>query len=338
MTVFHCAACGGALTGPLSRVPLPMERWLRPPHDSEPTAVTLMQPGDYAVDPEPYGSGGIRGTSLMAPGEVRARLVPAACEIGCLGIHGYRRPNMACVQCGAPIGSRVDDCQAWQEARLHPGAVRAERAEQDVPGREGEGGHGVRGVDEVRGRAPFEDGGAADWLWFGRLAIGAAGVLARSGGLPVRFGERAAPLRDFLSGALSGGASERLLKPSGTFAFCGLAGERPPEGASRSLALVPRGGRAPAGAEPVHLDGYVWAYLADDPARTARTRWRPGLAALSHREEPEHRASAAEFLALGRWPGRLDLRDVLAGMAATAGRAEPGLAALAAELGGRAHA
>ncbi|MFI0353682.1 hypothetical protein [Actinomadura sp. 9N407] len=329
MTVFHCARCGAALTGPVRRVPLPDERWIEPPHWSRPRGVQLMGPGVYAVDPEPFGRQAVRSTYLLAPGEVRARLIPDKCEIGCLGVTGYRGPNTACVTCGAEIGSRSDDCTEWQQIRLYPDAVRAERTGDRVPERD---------VEEVLGRAPNEDDGTADWLWFARLAIGAAGVLARSGGLPIRFGERAMPVHDFLSGALKGGTSEKALRPAegAAFAFCDLVttGLDGPEGASRLIGLVRQGSEPPAGCEAVPLNRSVWAYLADDPSRTARTHWRPGLAAIAHRDEPVHRASAAEFVAQGRFPGRLDLRDVLAGRPE---RGEPWLAALLEEVGGRAY-
>ncbi|MFB4318606.1 hypothetical protein [Actinomadura sp. 21ATH] len=327
MTVLCCAACGTALTGPVRHVPMPEESRLSPPHFSVPVAAPLMAPGAYAVDPEPYGDARVRGTYVLAPGEVRGRLILERCEIGCLGIHGYRAPNVACAECGAEVGSRTDDCAAWQETRLYPGMVRAERVDEHVPERD---------VDEVLGSAPFQDGGGADWLWFARLAIGAAAVLARSGGRPLRFGERAAPVRDFLAGALQGTAAEGLVdgRAPGGFAFCDLAAGEPerPDGAARLLALVPRrtGERdAPDGFEPVPVDRRVWAYLAGDPGRTARTRWRPGLAALAHRDEPDHRASAAEIRAEGRFHGRLDLGRVLARRPE---RAEPWLAALREEL------
>ncbi|MEW2359622.1 hypothetical protein [Spirillospora sp. NPDC029432] len=326
MTVFACGACGDGLTGPVRRVPLPEERWISPPHTSEPAAVPLMGPGVYAVDPEPYGDARVRGTYVLAPGEVRGALILERCEIGCLGIHGYKAPNLACVSCGAEIGSRTDDCAAWQETRLHPGAVSAERVDEHVPARD---------VEEVLGRAPFGDGGDADWLWFGRLAIGAAAVLARSGGLPLRFGARAEPVREFLAGALGGTAFEDPAgRAPGGFAFCDVVAGEPerPGGAVRLLGLVPRGGRAPDGFEAVPVDRRVWAYLADDPGRTARTRWRPGLAAAAHRDEPDHRGSAAEFRAEGRWAGRRDLARLLARRPESA---EPRLAALLAGLAPR---
>ncbi|XVQ07805.1 hypothetical protein ACQP1W_35225 [Spirillospora sp. CA-255316] len=288
--VFRCARCGAGLSGPVRRVPLPAPGVLPPQHQAGPP---LMEPRTYAVDPAPHAAAGLRGTYVLAPGDVHGvRFILENCELGCLGLHGYGGPNLACAGCGAEVGSRTDDCGMWQETRLYPAAAREEPAEDGCAPAE---------VEEVLGRRPIRDDGAADWLWFGRLAVAAAGALARSGGEPLHFTERMAPVKDFLDGALRHTAHRHALRrlPAG-------AGEGPPLvcdlGPPHTFTV---------GGATVPVDEHVWAYLADDPDRMTRTRWRPGLAALVHRDEPDHRASSAEMFGNGRFPGRIDLAHAL---------------------------
>ncbi|MDX3071111.1 hypothetical protein ACIP98_13610 [Streptomyces sp. NPDC088354] len=110
----------------------------------------LLETGTYAVDPVPYGppwrpweeagpqavaaqgffvppgslSEGPSGTVLLAPGDLRGTGLIAGRTGGyCLGINGGDGPNLACLDCAAPVGSRIDDCGAWQMVRLLPQAV-----------------------------------------------------------------------------------------------------------------------------------------------------------------------------------------------------------------------
>jgi len=211
--VFHCAACGARLTAPVLRVPLP-DHGTAPDHGEIPPG---MAPGTYAVDdiPDP------RGTLVLAPGDVHnARLVIEKVrddppDHGCVGIGS--RPNLACASCGAEVGTRIDDCGRWQETRLAPAAVRpreVETREADDPC------PWDPAADEILGGAPWRPDGRWDRVWFGRLAAGAADVLARSGGGPLLLAEDAAdPVRQLLEVALRGtghaAAVHRLPSPRG---------------------------------------------------------------------------------------------------------------------------
>lgn len=147
MAVFGCAGCGAVLTAAVSEVALPIHlsdaHWeaLHPP---------LLEAGTYAVDPEPHGSpwrsweevgaqeaaargvfapieslsDGPSNTILLAPGDMRGTgLIPERTEGYCYGINGSGGPNLACLACGLPVGSRIDDCGQWQMVRLLPQAV-----------------------------------------------------------------------------------------------------------------------------------------------------------------------------------------------------------------------
>ncbi|MFJ5094752.1 hypothetical protein [Streptomyces sp. NPDC088557] len=149
MAVFGCAGCGAALTVAVSRVVRPVHladsHWemLHPP---------LLEAGTYAVDHERFGapwrtweevgaaeaaargyfvefwgnlSDGPPDTLLFAPGDLPGTaLIPERNEGHCLGIDGSGGPNLACLDCGRPVGWRIDDCGQWQVARLLPEAVR----------------------------------------------------------------------------------------------------------------------------------------------------------------------------------------------------------------------
>jgi hypothetical protein len=75
MAVFGCARCGAVLTAPVSRVALPVHAHLRYGHQFLPA---LMEPGTYAVNPEPSGRPGGRG-----PRSALMRRRPAACTRRC---------------------------------------------------------------------------------------------------------------------------------------------------------------------------------------------------------------------------------------------------------------
>ncbi|MFE7113327.1 hypothetical protein ACFU98_44165 [Streptomyces sp. NPDC057575] len=145
--MFGCAGCGAVLTAAVSKVALPIHLsdtyWetLHPP---------LLEAGTYAVDPEPYGppwrpweeagaqeaaargvfapggalSDGPPDTVLLTPGDMRGTgLIPERTEGYCMGINGSGGPNLACLGCGLPVGSRIDDCGQWQVVRVLPQAV-----------------------------------------------------------------------------------------------------------------------------------------------------------------------------------------------------------------------
>ncbi|MEU3355139.1 hypothetical protein [Streptomyces sp. NPDC037389] len=149
MFVFVCAGCGAELTTPLSPVALPAHA-----HQTYGNGLqlpVLMEPGTFAVDPEPWGppwrrweeidpdeaaargiyapvpglSDGAPGAVVIAPGETRnTRLIPEKGGGYCCGLDGADGPNMACAACGLPVASRIDDCSLWQAVWLAPNAVR----------------------------------------------------------------------------------------------------------------------------------------------------------------------------------------------------------------------
>src|SRR5690242_21023617 len=109
-----------------------------------------MEPGTFAVDPEPSGppwrrweeidpdeaaargiyapvyslSYGSPGAIVIAPGDSRATvLIPEKASGYCCGLDGGEGPNLACKACGLPVASRIDDCSLWQTVRLAPEAV-----------------------------------------------------------------------------------------------------------------------------------------------------------------------------------------------------------------------
>ncbi|MEU3771956.1 hypothetical protein AB0F11_01830 [Streptomyces sp. NPDC032472] len=149
MFVFVCAGCGAELTVPLSRVALPVHAHQK--YGNGLQLPVLMEPGTFAVDPEPWGppwrtweeigpdeaaargvhapvhalSDAVPGAVVIAPGDARGtRLVPQKGGGYCCGLDGGEGPNMACEACGLPVASRIDDCSLWQAVWLAPDAVR----------------------------------------------------------------------------------------------------------------------------------------------------------------------------------------------------------------------
>ncbi|MFG2503867.1 hypothetical protein ACGFSB_37360 [Streptomyces sp. NPDC048441] len=147
MAVFGCAGCGAVLTAAVSEVALPVH--LRDTH-WERLHPPLLEAGTYAVDPEPYGppwrtweefgaqeaaargifapsgnlSDGPSDTILLAPGDMRGtRLILERAAGYCMGIDGRDGPNLACLSCDLPVGTRMDDCGCWQVVRLLPQAI-----------------------------------------------------------------------------------------------------------------------------------------------------------------------------------------------------------------------
>ncbi|MFE3247203.1 hypothetical protein [Streptomyces sp. NPDC059209] len=149
MFVFVCAGCGAELTTALSQVALPVHA--RQKYGNGAQLPLLMEPGTFAVDPDPWGgpwrmwdeidpgeaeargiyapvyalSDSAPGASVIAPGDIRGtRLIPEKLGGACCGLDGADGPNMDCEACGLPVATRVDDCSLWQAIRLSPDAVR----------------------------------------------------------------------------------------------------------------------------------------------------------------------------------------------------------------------
>ncbi|MEV0091947.1 hypothetical protein [Streptomyces sp. NPDC050738] len=158
MFVFVCTGCGADLTAPLSQVELPVHA-----HQSYGNGLqlpVLMEPGTFAVEPEPWGppwrrwedtdpdeaeargiyapvgvlSDGAPGAIAVAPGDVRGtRLLPELRGGACCGIAGGDGPNMVCTACGLPVATRIDDCSLWQTVWLAPDAVHRLPVDNAVP-------------------------------------------------------------------------------------------------------------------------------------------------------------------------------------------------------------
>ncbi|MEU8622195.1 hypothetical protein [Streptomyces sp. NPDC048623] len=124
MFVFVCAGCGAALTAPLSQVDLPVHA--RQSFGNGLQLPVLMEPGTFAVDPEPWGLDNPPGEVVIAPGEAHGTvLVPENRGSGyCCGLDGAGGPNMGCAACGRLVATRIDDCSLWQAVWLDPTAVR----------------------------------------------------------------------------------------------------------------------------------------------------------------------------------------------------------------------
>lgn len=148
MFVFVCAGCGAELTVPLSPVALPVHA--RQKYGNGIQLPVLMEPGTFAVDPEPWAapcrpweeidpdevtargahapvvalSDGAPGAIVIAPGDTRGTvLIPEMGGGACCGLDGADGPNMACAACGLPVATRIDDCSLWQAVWLATDAV-----------------------------------------------------------------------------------------------------------------------------------------------------------------------------------------------------------------------
>ncbi|MEU2504553.1 hypothetical protein ABZ621_07535 [Streptomyces sp. NPDC007863] len=272
MDLFVCAGCGAELSVPVERVALPAEahcdaghRWMPP----------LMEPGTYAVDPDPWGrpwrtweeigaSGaaahgvyapaygiptGPRNVIVLAPGDTRGtRLLPERSGNSCLGMVAGDEPSLLCAGCGLGVGFREDDCGVWQTVRYAPGAV--VRRSLGVP----------PPAAPVLPLPPVDLEGDWDLRWSAAAGAALARLLAASGG-------RALCLPDGLPAVMFGRTVERLLPAGPPFLTVGVAGPGLP-GTGADIVLVPSDRRTgepwrPAGdAVPVPLPAPVWARLA----------------------------------------------------------------------------
>ncbi|WP_285629618.1 hypothetical protein [Actinoallomurus iriomotensis] len=271
--VFGCAGCGAALTAPVSRVALPVNAHHTYGHQFLPP---LMEPGTFAVDPEPFGppwrpwdevgadeagargvyapvcslSYGPRGAVVIAPGDVRGTAFVPDRGDGCLGLDGRDGPNLACVRCGRAVATRVDDCSYWQAVWLDPLAVR--RLTGDDPPHRAADWHAL-----PEGVPPLESSGMWSPLWDVAVSAALAHLLAVSAGVRVN-------LPDGLVAETFGPALDALLPPGPPARNLALAG--PGRSTDADIALVPRHPRTgetwPYAGETVPLAAEVWAYLA----------------------------------------------------------------------------
>ncbi|GAA1829380.1 hypothetical protein GCM10009682_55390 [Luedemannella flava] len=314
MTVFACSGCDTVLTAPVTRVALPVLA-----HHVHGNGVTsmgvLMEPGTFAVDPEHYGppwrrwaevgadeararglyapvfsvSDGPSHAVVLAPGDVRGTVfIPERNDGFCCGLDGRDGPNLACVGCGRPVATRIDDCSLWQAVWVDPRAV---HRLDDVAGPPlAVAWEAVR--QERAGTPPAEPSGLWSPLWEAAVGAALARILAASGGRPVTVpdGPVAETFRRSLDLLLPTDAPARSLV---------LAGPGLPS-VPTDLALVPRHpvtGEtwvASRSADAVPLEYDVWRHLAFHHGR-----WPvPGAAPmpdLAFREDPPPFAPTRPF-------------------------------------------
>ncbi|MEU2511854.1 hypothetical protein [Streptomyces syringium] len=281
MTVFACARCGAVLTAPVTQIALPVHAHHTYGHDLLPA---LMDPGTYAVDPEPSGppwrpwseiaveeaeargifapvhalSFGAPGAIVVAPGDTRGTvLIPERCDGYCMGLDGRDGPNLACARCGQEVATRIDDCSYWQAVWLVPHAVR--RLIADGPAR--------RTVDwetlaQLPGTPPIEHPGGWSPRWEAAIGAALAHLLAASAGMPV-----AVP--DGLAMGAFGRVLDALLPPGPPAKRAALVGPGlPAVDPVPDIALVPRHPQTGEVWQPSHtaqtvpLAADVWRHLA----------------------------------------------------------------------------
>lgn len=280
MTIFACAGCDAILTAPVSPVALPVHAGQKYGHD---LIGVLMEPGTYAVDPEPFGppwrpwaensseevrargvyapvyalSHGPRDAIVITPGDIRGTvLIPERCDGGCCGPDGRSGPNLACAQCGAEVATRIDDCGRWQAVWLDPRGVRELPQRDLVPD--------SVGWEQLRerwpGTPPVEPAGFWSPRWAAAVGAALAHVLAVSAGIRVT-------VPDGLLAGVFRRPLDALLPLRSPSKHLTLAGPGLPV-AGEAIVVVPRHPHTsetwqPAGAgDVVPLDAEVWAYLA----------------------------------------------------------------------------
>jgi hypothetical protein len=153
LTVFACAVCGTALTGPLKRLPAvpeaPYYAWWEA-EEMGPSPATVPT-GFYAIETEPYGlplvvaevsgpvmprhgthynidgqplvSQGLRGNIVMNPDDSRG-LTTRHASAACCGATPDGGLNQLCA-CGTLVATLCSDCCLPYELHLSPGHVRA---------------------------------------------------------------------------------------------------------------------------------------------------------------------------------------------------------------------
>lgn len=208
MAAFVCARCEMVLTVPVSRVALPVHAPFTYGNGMKLRA--LMQPGTYAVYPEPTGppwrrwaevtpeeaeahgvfapvfslSGGAAGRIALAPGAMSGTaFIPELCGGGCCGTDGRYGPNLACLGCGTPVATRYSDCSIWDEVRLEPDAVR--RVDTDDPEPEPVAWEELADDPDCHHGSPVEPSGNWRPEVVPAVTVALAQVVAASGGTPV---------------------------------------------------------------------------------------------------------------------------------------------------------
>ncbi|WP_329426763.1 hypothetical protein OG339_42030 [Streptosporangium sp. NBC_01495] len=301
MIVFTCTGCDASLTLPVSQVTLPSHAHRKYGHELLPV---LMEPGTYAVDPEPSGppwrrweeisaeeaeargvyapiyslSYGLPEAVAVALGDVRGTvLIPERCDGLCCGLDSRNGPNLACAQCGRAVATLIDDCGYWQVVWLDPRAVHL--LDVDAPARR------VLSWEELREqpeRPPVEPIGAWSPVWEATVSVALAHLLAASGGAQVVVPN--GPVADAFRPAL-----DALLPAEPPTRSLTLAGPGLPATVT-DIALAPRhpqtGETWPSGTEAaVPLAADVWMYMAFSRNR----RLRPAVGGLPdgvYRDDP----------------------------------------------------
>ncbi|WP_420156939.1 hypothetical protein [Nocardiopsis sp. CNT-189] len=256
------------LSAPVSRVALPLHA--RQSWGNGLLLPALMEPGTYAVDPEPSGppwrrwdeigadeaaargvfapvhalSFGAPGAIVVAPGDTRGTaLIPGRYAGNCCGLDGGDGPNLACERCGREVATCIDDCSYWRAVWFDPEAVR------DAA----DGGPAARATGRAAGRdeapacerwdvPPVEQTGGWSPEWSAAVGSGLAHLLAASAGAPV---------------AVPGGLFAELFTPA-------LNALLPADEPVRRAVFAGPGLPAPAGASdipvvPIHsLTGEAW--------------------------------------------------------------------------------
>ncbi|MFG2140894.1 hypothetical protein [Streptomyces sp. NPDC048650] len=303
MTTFVCAGCEAALSVALLRVALPAhahQQW-----GNGTLLPVLMEPGTYAVDPEPSGlpwrwsavgrdeaaagggfapasalSFGTPGAIVVAPGDTRGTaLIPERCDGYCCGLDGSSGPNLACEQCGQPVATRVDDCSLWQAVWFARDAVRGLSTDKPADWADCWDAQGRQGAP------PVDPSGAWSPQWAAAVGAGLAHLLAASEGAPVA-------LPDGLIADTFGRTLDVLLpsgEPAKTVALTGPG--LPCREPAPDIFLVPQHPqtgvpwRASGRARTVPLPADVWTQLAF-PGERLLLPVTGGLPDGVHRDDP----------------------------------------------------
>ncbi|MFJ9448264.1 hypothetical protein ACIRRH_41595 [Kitasatospora sp. NPDC101235] len=321
MFVFVCAGCGAELTIQLSQVALPVHAYQKYGNGTQ--LPVLMEPGTFAMDPEPSGppwrrweeidpdeatargfyapvyalSDGAPGAIAIAPGDARGTvLIPERSGGYCCGLDGADGPNMACGACGLPVASRIDDCSLWQAVWLAPDAVRRLPVEgagpAPLPWEEL--------MEEGEGAPPFEPirtwgsrwGTSHYWSWSPQWEAAAgralAHLLAASQGVPVT-------VPDGLIKEVFQRALDALLPAAPSARRAVLAGPgQPVPGADADILLVPT---HPQTGEVWTAAGSAYLGCGRTGCAARRRRWPAGWAAGSRsatRAQAPRRCAPAE--------------------------------------------
>ncbi|SEQ16576.1 hypothetical protein [Lentzea albida] len=280
MVVFECVACGAELTVPLRRVDWP-DHAGRTVGNGVTEMPVLMEAGTYATNSQ---------VVEIAPGDVRG--VSWATDLfdttSCCGLAGYDAPNLWCA-CGQPVGSRVDDCSAWQGVQLDDAAVRP-----------------VGEAEPVAGWEAFEwdtallDG--ADVWWHDRVAIAAGVALAL---IVIAAGDATVAVPDGPVAEVFRSHLDELLPPAPEVKTLALAG--PGLRAEADLLLVPR---HPESGEPWPVEGTAVPISAELWRWLANPDQQPCVPATGGRwpfldDDPLPRRP--ERIALDRWVSRSEM-------------------------------